>query len=183
MAETGYYLDTMVVVSVSARETHAHLLAVIHRLIGDGHQLSVAFPDLQAGSSLGLRLRIFGGEDALTTVQRAIQPLLTQGVIVSSSPRATPPQHAWRVFLRERATEKATAGFVARDNRHRLKHDKRPSNRQFLEGQNRASVTMLSHTTGRRFTLFIRALDVTGPEAIVSHGGKNYGLGMATPHF
>lgn len=183
MADTRHYIDTMVVFSASARSTHAELLTLIHRLIGDGHQMSVAFPDLQAGRSLGVRLRVFGNEATLTVLQQALQPMLAQGQIVSSPLRTTPLTHEWRVFLRDRATEKATTGFIERDGRHRVLHGKRPSSRRVTTGENRASVTLHSHTTKQRFTMFIRALDVIGPEAVIRHGGNRYGLGMATPHF
>lgn len=180
MPDTSHYTDILVRAANVGFDLHARLLHAAHRCIAQGHALAVSWPDWKnQRHDFGLVFRVFGAPDSLAVFAELVSPLASNNLVYVIPAQPTPATSTTVVFYRDRAPEKNTEGFIARENRHRQARSIAPSRRQVRDTYRPHNLTMPSASTSKVYTLFIRK----GAQGDVHTGGRSYGLGIPVPHF
>lgn len=182
MASTTHYMDIMPVVGSTAREVFSRLFSASHRMIAEGLDLAVTWPDMTEGG-LGERMRVFGEEHAISELRSRTEALSAAGLAVMGRIKVTPEAIGWRVFARDRSMEKVTSKFIEGENRRREKRGFPPCSRKPRNEGSKNVVGIHSSTTGQHYFVFVKAIDVQMDDPYVTRGGASYGLGHPTPVF
>lgn len=179
--KASHHVDVVLMAANIVHELNARYVHAAHQSIKSGHPVALVWPYAK-GKDLGVICRFFGEPADLTALLAIIAPLAKHELIRICEIREVPQTARYIRIWRDRSIEKRkTEAALARCNATRIGKGMPPLNLKTKSPSDVAEINMLSASSGRKFTLFLRQ----EPCAVDAQplGGSQYGFGFPVPFF